>query len=241
VFVRAVFAYHRRRARARGVPTSLTGSATATQFGGSFANANLHSTRSLPRASGTELLMVRCAFTRCRHPPTRTSSRSPAQPEPSRIQHPDHDAAGGARDAGALLQRHHARAATRRAAARPRRGTGRAEAVDLSAAVRGSAGPAACAGSSRAAASDAPSRTWRSSSRSSAAPPRALAAEMADRPSRSASYPGGGDRRAEDVSDAPARSRSPHVPPRPARRCTAPASRADCPGRPRSSWCTSRW
>jgi hypothetical protein len=34
VFVRVVFAYHRRRARARGVPTSQTGSATATQFGG---------------------------------------------------------------------------------------------------------------------------------------------------------------------------------------------------------------
>ena len=41
-FVRAVFAYHRRRARARGISASEGGSVTSTQFGGSFVNSNLH-------------------------------------------------------------------------------------------------------------------------------------------------------------------------------------------------------
>ena len=39
---------------------------------------------------------------------------------------------------------------------------------------------------------------------------------------------------------AATRNRSPHRPPRPARRCTARAWRADCPDRPRSSSCSAR-
>lgn len=42
IFVRTVFAYHRRRARARGIAMSQAGSATSTQRGGSFANSNVH-------------------------------------------------------------------------------------------------------------------------------------------------------------------------------------------------------
>lgn len=42
VFVRIVFAYHRRRARVRGIADGQAGSATQIQLGGSFANANLH-------------------------------------------------------------------------------------------------------------------------------------------------------------------------------------------------------
>lgn len=42
VFVRIVFAYHRRRARERGVAGGQTGAVTQIQLGGSFANANPH-------------------------------------------------------------------------------------------------------------------------------------------------------------------------------------------------------
>jgi ribosomal protein S27E len=42
VFVHAVFGYHRRRARQRGVSDGHTGAVTAIQRAGSFANANLH-------------------------------------------------------------------------------------------------------------------------------------------------------------------------------------------------------
>lgn len=42
VFVRVVSAYHRRRARQRGVADGETGAVTAIQLAGSFANANLH-------------------------------------------------------------------------------------------------------------------------------------------------------------------------------------------------------
>ena len=41
-FVRVVTAYHRRRARERGVAGGETGAVTAIQLAGSFANANLH-------------------------------------------------------------------------------------------------------------------------------------------------------------------------------------------------------
>ena len=42
VFVRVVSAYHRRRARQRGIAGGQTGVVTAIQRVGSFANANLH-------------------------------------------------------------------------------------------------------------------------------------------------------------------------------------------------------
>ena len=42
VFVRVVSAYHRRRARHRGIMGGQTGAVTAIQRVGSFANANLH-------------------------------------------------------------------------------------------------------------------------------------------------------------------------------------------------------
>jgi hypothetical protein len=42
VFVRVVSAYHRRRARHRGIAVGQTGAVTAIQRVGSFANANLH-------------------------------------------------------------------------------------------------------------------------------------------------------------------------------------------------------
>ncbi len=42
------------------------------------------------------------------------------------------------------------------------------------------------------------------------------------------------------ISGGPARTREPSAPLPPVRRCTAPASRAGCPGRPRWWWCTSR-
>ena len=42
VFVRVVFAYHRCRARQRGIAGGQTGAVTAIQRVGSFANANLH-------------------------------------------------------------------------------------------------------------------------------------------------------------------------------------------------------
>ena len=42
VFVRVVSAYHRRRARHRGIAGGQTGAVTAIQRVGSFANANLH-------------------------------------------------------------------------------------------------------------------------------------------------------------------------------------------------------
>jgi hypothetical protein len=42
VFVRVVSAYHRRRARQRGVADGQTGAVTAIQRAGSFANANVH-------------------------------------------------------------------------------------------------------------------------------------------------------------------------------------------------------
>ena len=42
VFVRIVSAYHRRRARERGVACGETGAVTAIQLAGSFVNANLH-------------------------------------------------------------------------------------------------------------------------------------------------------------------------------------------------------
>jgi len=42
MFVRIVFAYHRRRARERGIASGQTAAATQIQLGGAFANANLH-------------------------------------------------------------------------------------------------------------------------------------------------------------------------------------------------------
>jgi hypothetical protein len=42
VFVRAVFAYHRRRARRRGIADGCPSAVTQIQSGGSFANANTH-------------------------------------------------------------------------------------------------------------------------------------------------------------------------------------------------------
>ena len=42
MFVRVVFAFHRRRARDRGVADGETGAMTAIQRAGSFANGNLH-------------------------------------------------------------------------------------------------------------------------------------------------------------------------------------------------------
>ena len=42
LFVRVVSAYHRRRARQRGIAGGQTGDVTAIQRVGSFANANLH-------------------------------------------------------------------------------------------------------------------------------------------------------------------------------------------------------
>ena len=49
-FVRAVSAYHRRRARERGVACGETGAVTAIQLGGSFVNANLHFHTLVPEA-----------------------------------------------------------------------------------------------------------------------------------------------------------------------------------------------
>jgi hypothetical protein len=55
MFVRVVFAYHRRRARARGVPGGVTGAVTAIQFAGSFANCNLHFHTLIPEGVWHEL------------------------------------------------------------------------------------------------------------------------------------------------------------------------------------------
>jgi hypothetical protein len=55
MFVRVVFAYHRRRARARGVPRGVTGAVTAIQFAGSFANCNLHFHTLIPEGVWHEL------------------------------------------------------------------------------------------------------------------------------------------------------------------------------------------
>jgi len=59
IFVRVVSAYHRRRARRRGVADGQTGAVTSIQRAGSFANANVHFHTLVPegvwyeRADGT--------------------------------------------------------------------------------------------------------------------------------------------------------------------------------------------
>lgn len=55
VFVRVVSAYHRRRARARGIAGGETGAVTAIQLAGSFANANVHFHTLVPEGVWHEL------------------------------------------------------------------------------------------------------------------------------------------------------------------------------------------
>jgi len=55
VFVRVVSAYHRRRARHRGISGGQTGAVTAIQRVGSFANANLHFHTLVPEGVWHEL------------------------------------------------------------------------------------------------------------------------------------------------------------------------------------------
>ncbi|MDX2092951.1 MAG: transposase zinc-binding domain-containing protein [Kofleriaceae bacterium] len=77
VFVRAVAAEHRRRARRRGIVGGETAAATAIQRAGSFANANLHFHTLVPDGVWHEDAEARSAITHCLRRPTRRSKPSP--------------------------------------------------------------------------------------------------------------------------------------------------------------------